>query len=483
MRSTGTLMAVGLLVALGVLLPMPHVDGRMAMRGNWFSRRRNPTTTTTTTTTTTMTTTTATTATTTTTTTTTMSTTSTRLTTSPAVTEATERDEKKVTEPSERGPLKIDLVCEMEPHYFSSPNYPNDYDNMDDRVWTLNAPGDEYRVKLEFLDIELQRSIPSLGLNGDELVVYDGENDDLHHFQMDPNIPLDQPLYSRVNALTVHFKTNQRGTRRGFKARYQKVRRGSTCNYMHSVVNLVGNVGHSTMLLESPDFGGVGLYFPYLECIWNITVPRDYRIKLDFLSPISTKLNQDFFTVIESNRTIFNTSGFIAQPQSIISERHHIQVKLTTMFFHRRGGFYAQATLLKPEQSPIILSPLERRVFHLPSEVQNPYAGTGLGTRFEVQNPYDGLRFESPATHHSQGNPFEVSINSHPQTGHERFPEFRRPVDPAMVWAPQPRQLGLGSFGHPQGVNNFLVTLLSNPKLQAPDRELLRIWSQAMFQP
>lgn len=134
---------------------------------------------------------------------------------------------------------------------------------------------------------------------------------------------------------------------------------------MHSLVNLVGNEGHSTMFLESPDFGGVGLYFPYLECIWNITVPVHKRIRLDFLSPVETKKEQDFLSVIENNQTLYNVTGFVEHPKTIISRSNHLQVRLTTLFFHRRSGFYAQAFMVDPQRSPPILNEVEMNILGL----------------------------------------------------------------------------------------------------------------------
>ena len=59
---------------------------------------------------------------------------------------------------------------------------------------------------------------------------------------------------------------------------------GTSCDYHYNVINLKAGLGHSTVLFETPNFGGVGKYLPDLECIWNITGPPHQRIQLRYPS-------------------------------------------------------------------------------------------------------------------------------------------------------------------------------------------------------
>lgn len=56
---------------------------------------------------------------------------------------------------------------------------------------------------------------------------------------------------------------------------------GTTCRvFEQHEVHVELGVGHSMGYIESPNFGGVGKYFPDNNCVWKITAPKGESIKM-----------------------------------------------------------------------------------------------------------------------------------------------------------------------------------------------------------
>lgn len=106
----------------------------------------------------------------------------------------------------------------------TNPGYPNSYSNNRDCVWVIEAPQDTI-IRFKVTDLDIERS-PKCAY--DFVSIYDGS--DINAKQLGVycgDTPASGVFRTSGNRLTVRFKSDSSGTRKGFKIRYDTVKKPS----------------------------------------------------------------------------------------------------------------------------------------------------------------------------------------------------------------------------------------------------------------
>jgi len=209
---------------------------------------------------------------------------------------------------------------------FSSPNYPNSYDNELNCRWTI-IPSEYMKINLTF------NSFYTEGL-ADVVRVFDGPtpafNLLLEH--SGPTIP--PPVISSRNALLVIFTTGDNYTFPGFQASYKRASpQWTSCN---SVLTAASGE------LSSPNYPKTS-YEDNLKCTWLISVTGDVRIKLIF-NYFWTELDRDLVKVYDGSTTSSNlllSHSGQQIPSPVVSTSGVLLVVFTTDAVNTLPGFHA----------------------------------------------------------------------------------------------------------------------------------------------
>ncbi|XP_031435152.1 deleted in malignant brain tumors 1 protein-like [Clupea harengus] len=201
---------------------------------------------------------------------------------------------------------------------FSSPYYPNYYHDNARCVWRLSAPSGQ-RILLTFADLELDRCCDC-----DYITVYDGPS--VYYSQLGQlchNSSLDT-FHSSSSDMTVVFKSDSSGGRRGFRAEFISSLSASKGRVECSLDNMTITVSRS--FLSSEGFSGNDLYVNDLYCRPSI---NSYEVIFRFpLNRCGTTRKIQNGGVIYNNdvRTYPNNSAEITYlPQFFLSVACHME--------------------------------------------------------------------------------------------------------------------------------------------------------------
>ncbi|KAK6644342.1 hypothetical protein RUM43_000609 [Polyplax serrata] len=141
--------------------------------------------------------------------------------------------------------------------YITSRNYPKNYNQMDNCVWTIQVDAN-HKIRLNFEEFDLASSSTC---NDTYVQVFDGPTQDfpvlLKH--CGNSLPSPNPIHSTSNFLTIRMTSQSMYTAKGFKANYEM-----DCGAV-IVADEPGVIGPSDYLLTRPDYG---------NCTWTITSPQ-----------------------------------------------------------------------------------------------------------------------------------------------------------------------------------------------------------------
>ncbi|KAK3802337.1 hypothetical protein RRG08_010589, partial [Elysia crispata] len=146
-----------------------------------------------------------------------------------------------------------------------SPNYPNNYTNNAQCVWTITTdPGTQVVLSVSAFDLQDSSFCP----NRDSLVIRDGSNHTANVLSTLCGSGISAPIMASGNFMFLHFTTDDSITASGFQAQWTT---NQGCGQA-----LTGNNG----TLQSPNY-------PYsypnnARCVWTITTDPDTKVVLSF---------------------------------------------------------------------------------------------------------------------------------------------------------------------------------------------------------
>ncbi|XP_078662746.1 suppressor of tumorigenicity 14 protein homolog isoform X1 [Branchiostoma floridae x Branchiostoma belcheri] len=145
---------------------------------------------------------------------------------------------------------------------FTSPNYPENYDNELSCTWTITLP-DNNLVLLTADDFQTERAY-------DVVKFFDGDSDTASEIRSVAGLPRDlSTIVSTGPSLTVGFTSDGSVTEKGFSFSYQAIKCG-------------GQVTDSKVPITSPGFGVLDRYPNNTDCEWVILVKPGATVKLTF---------------------------------------------------------------------------------------------------------------------------------------------------------------------------------------------------------
>ncbi|KAJ8388268.1 hypothetical protein AAFF_G00135290 [Aldrovandia affinis] len=148
-----------------------------------------------------------------------------------------------------------------------------------------------------------------------------------------------KPFVSLGNSLVVYFDTNDRGTDKGFKARYTAVAPESTAEISGAGGHLQGNHGE----IQSPGFP-VQNYKDGVLYQWRITVPVGEQIRLTFSAfDLVPEGCRDYVDVYDSAHLGHFCGGKI--PGQVVSSGNTMVIRFKTDASLNGAGFHASYTL------------------------------------------------------------------------------------------------------------------------------------------
>lgn len=145
----------------------------------------------------------------------------------------------------------------------TSPNYPNNYhENAECFYRIVTSAGS--RLRITFIELELERTSDC---RDDYIEIYDGRDTTAPSFGKYCEKPSPAHIETTANYAFLKFRSDITIGGKGFVLNY-----GTICNN-----NLTGRYG----VIESP--GYPDNYPLYLDCLWNINVPKGNRINVTFI--------------------------------------------------------------------------------------------------------------------------------------------------------------------------------------------------------
>ncbi|XP_028157640.1 cubilin homolog [Ostrinia furnacalis] len=146
-----------------------------------------------------------------------------------------------------------------------SPNYPNNYDNDINCVWTITVPPN-HRIELNFIFLDLY-SIDSdeTASCRDSIKVYDALHfENTNYSQIICPGTRTKQIISKGNTLALQFTTDHYGTAKGFKANFTVTCGATLTAHSEGVISNDKYISHSNR-----------------SCIWTIMAPRpDQKVTL-----------------------------------------------------------------------------------------------------------------------------------------------------------------------------------------------------------
>ncbi|XP_029115121.1 ovochymase-1 [Scleropages formosus] len=219
---------------------------------------------------------------------------------------------------------------------FASGNYPSSYDNGQSCSWDITVNPDKV-IHLWFEDFSLEES---LSCSADFVSV----KDSLGIFGKFCGYSNPKPLVTLGNHLVVYFDSNDRGTDKGFKARYKAVTPDSTAEIVGAGGFLEGDHGE----LQTPGFPGKN-YENGAVYQWRVTVPAGEKVRLSFSTfDLVPDACGDFVDVFDgygdgSARLGRFCGGKVPGP--VVSSGNTMTVRFTTDGTHTAQGFHGIYTV------------------------------------------------------------------------------------------------------------------------------------------
>ncbi|XP_046335124.2 cubilin-like isoform X1 [Haliotis rufescens] len=241
--------------------------------------------------------------------------------------------------PSGRNPIQI-----------VSPGYPNNYQSGLDCQWTINArSGSNIKVEVLFVDMEVVSTCAK-----DYLLFEDGTTNSARELAKicERTSPA---IVSSSNHMTIIFHSDSNITGRGFRLQYSSVI-APVCGLSDLSASPV-----TWTYLTSP--GYPSNYFNNLNCLWTISAPAGYEIKVEVgylfvkYSPLCSSdylLFRDGSTSYASRLGKYCGSGY--NNREVVSSRNYM-----TITFHTDGSDTALGFRLKYKAGSFLTSATERR--------------------------------------------------------------------------------------------------------------------------
>ncbi|XP_023942426.2 cubilin-like [Bicyclus anynana] len=160
-------------------------------------------------------------------------------------------------------------------------NYPKNYDNNMDCLWSIRVPKN-HRIMLNFIDVDLYSNPSSYDDDdcGDLIKIYDSPNilSSNYTWLICPNTNTTQ-IISNTSSIVVQFKTDEYGTAKGFKANFNM-----TCGAIIEAKN-DGIISNDKFLTSANQ-----------NCTWTILAPEPSKKVILTIRYISLPKNAEIIT-------------------------------------------------------------------------------------------------------------------------------------------------------------------------------------------
>ncbi|XP_013185402.1 cubilin [Amyelois transitella] len=163
----------------------------------------------------------------------------------------------------------------------TSKNYPKNYDNNLDCIWTIVVPR-SHRVAIEFTDVDLNNENSVSGCD-DSIKIYEGESIlKKNYSQIICDVSTQKYFVSKSNSIKVQFTTNGARTAKGFKANFSM-----TCG---GVIKTSENSENG--IITNENFGSQS----NSSCLWTILAPKlEQKVSLT-ITHLSLPINNNRVT-------------------------------------------------------------------------------------------------------------------------------------------------------------------------------------------
>ncbi|XP_064643493.1 cubilin-like [Lineus longissimus] len=239
----------------------------------------------------------------------------------------------------------------------TSPNYPRAYDDNDFCAWEILAP-EGYQIKISFQDMEIEGHSKCAA---DFLKILNGGSATSPSIGKFCGSDTPKDFTSQSNQLRLEFHTDYSRTAKGFKLQYSFVSGGC------------GGVLHSLNgSLVKPSGSGLT---PQTECIWDITVPYGFHVKLQFTTMKFDCSKKEEFVMVQDigkrGRTISDKTFCVRDgdvlPDEYASKTNKLRVRYRTPNIQSRNTFALNWSVgcgyLLTEAQGIVMSPMHPRSY------------------------------------------------------------------------------------------------------------------------
>ncbi|XP_046365995.1 cubilin-like [Haliotis rufescens] len=240
--------------------------------------------------------------------------------------------------PSGRNPIQI-----------VSPGYPNNYQSGLDCQWTINAPsGSNITVEVLFVDMEI---VPSC--TNDYLLFKDGTTNSARQLAKICE-RTSTAIVSSSNHMTIIFHSDSSDTGRGFRLQYSSV--------IAPICGLSDLYASSAAWTNLTSPGYPSNYFNNLNCLWTISAPAGYKIKVDVVYLImqySPACSKDYLLFSDGSTSYATRLGKYCgrgyNSREVVSSRNYM-----TITFHTDGSDTALGFRLNYKAGSFLTTTTER---------------------------------------------------------------------------------------------------------------------------
>ncbi|XP_065360610.1 cubilin homolog [Calliphora vicina] len=200
--------------------------------------------------------------------------------------------------------------------YITSPNYP--YSNDLDCDWFIEVPPGK-QIFLNVVEFHIDSDSPDCNQNMLQIKEFKNSSIELGKECQEQQIPLS--ITSPANRLYVHFRTSATRSRKYFKAFYHT-----------KVASCGGSFRGTSGFISSSNYP----YSPNAQsydCIWDITVPDSYGIRLDFNefhlsdSPNCTEASMEFSKVTGASIQYLDKFCGVEMPNIKLVHGNHLRIE------------------------------------------------------------------------------------------------------------------------------------------------------------
>lgn len=212
---------------------------------------------------------------------------------------------------------------------FTSPNYPNNYDNDIRCEYLIQRNPHDY-ILLEFNDFHIEEHQTCIW---DAVDIYKGNTTSATHFGPYCSADSKPPPMTSLSAMLITFKSDSYVVAKGFKASY-------------SITSCGGNFTEMSGEFQSPLHPDA--YLRNMDCVWLITVAENKAVELKFIFmdlEECWRCNCDYVEVRDGNNISSPLIGRycgLKNIESIIkSVGNQLWVRFRTNRYYQRTGFKA----------------------------------------------------------------------------------------------------------------------------------------------